>query len=153
MKTKKYSKGFTLVELLVVIAIIGILAAVVLVSLSSQRKKAGFANATRVASSLSPVMTDCYMRAKVMTDPTGATTGGGTLCDGAALTWPDLTAANIGVTCKYANVNNAADTQAFAICCDTDTAANDSMVTCNGANGGSCVQATNDYTAAPCNAL
>ena len=40
MKTKKYSKGFTLVELLVVIAIIGILAAVVLVSLSSSRGKA-----------------------------------------------------------------------------------------------------------------
>lgn len=54
-----YKKGFTLIELLVVIAIIGILASVVMVSLSSSREKANAAATKKVLSSFQRTILSC----------------------------------------------------------------------------------------------
>jgi prepilin-type N-terminal cleavage/methylation domain-containing protein len=56
---KKNNSSFTLVELMVVIAIIGILAGVVLVSMSSYGKKARASRALSQASSVIPSMISC----------------------------------------------------------------------------------------------
>lgn len=123
MKTKKYSKGFTLVELLVVIAIIGILAAVVLVSLASQRDKARRSSAQQTIKSVMPAAVGCLTEGGNVQAPTNTSTGGGNVCSLGSYTgtvWPTLA----GTSCTYGTMTATPATQASATPSITCTAGN-----------------------------
>lgn len=131
MKTKR-NKGFTLVELLVVIAIIGILAAIVMVSLNSAKNKAKAASFKATSSSAQAAAIQC--------DDSGGTLVAGAaiaMCSNAdpATVWPTMAAntcaaaGNTGNT--YAVTDGSAGDGLFEYTVDCDIAGSTYTTTCD----------------------
>jgi len=76
-KIQNSRDAFTLIELMVAIAIVGILAAVVLVSMSSYGKKARASKVLAQLSSAIPSMVSCWGNGKFVKDPVDS---GGAIC-------------------------------------------------------------------------
>ncbi|OGI27603.1 MAG: hypothetical protein A2359_04745 [Candidatus Moranbacteria bacterium RIFOXYB1_FULL_43_19] len=133
MINKKYSKGFTLIELLVVIAIIGILAAVVLVSIAGGRDRARLSAAKQSVMSIMPFLIDCSMRGVAIT--THGATGGGVSCTGAP-NWPALAgcAVTTGSTAECCYTGDLTDGDV-----DVDCRAADFRCDVTGTSAGACL--------------
>lgn len=97
---KKCKRGFTLIELLVVVAIIGILAGIVVISLTSARERSRKASLQTTMASLMPVMSMCQNDGETVQ----AVVAGGSVCSGTEITetYPNpLLPANLGAGWSY----------------------------------------------------
>jgi len=98
----KKLKGFTLIELLIVIAIIGILASIVIVSMSGVRAKGNTAGYKTTLSSLQPALLTCCIASTI----TAYSAKGTDVCTAAIQAlWPSATQMKVSSSVAFGITN------------------------------------------------
>ncbi|MEA2007125.1 MAG: type II secretion system protein [Patescibacteria group bacterium] len=123
-------KGFTLIELLLVIAIIGILAAVLFVSLGSQRDRARETAFKESMRSIVPAATICRDRGQTVVSGTANSTDD--VCGDSSAQYPGIPVCN-GTTGSFVDITVADGTtdQWTAVATCTTSAGDDCDATCD----------------------
>lgn len=105
-KIMSYDKrGFTLIELLLVIAIIGILSAVVFISLGNQRERAKLSAILQAADGTLAIAQECYFRVEEVDLPNDATDPTNEICQHSRTVWPSISVDE----CQYSAVGGTSD--------------------------------------------
>jgi prepilin-type N-terminal cleavage/methylation domain-containing protein len=141
---QKKEKGFTLVELLLAMAVISILSGAILVSISSQRKRAFQSKMLSELSGTIQPMLMCRTDDNGIVPPTGGA-GGGNICDTGSEygTWPSTSGNDFG---NYTSTDGDWDDGSWhfyiddgtrRICCNSGSARCHDLVT-----GGACNNTT-----------
>ena len=118
------------------VAIIGILAAIVLVSLNSARGRARLGSLQATLASTTTLAALCTNDGSSVSTPTSATVGGGDICDDTSITaevWPSLQSQSLG---------GSNSPYSYTTTSDTTVSSSDSAgvaVTCTVATG-SCIR-------------
>jgi len=109
----RYRKAFTLIEVLIVVAIIGILAGIILVSLSSAKQKSKDVAVLKMMLGTRGVASICYYSGVAINWPTTLNT----ICAGNSL-WPDISVNSSGWVTNpgtpWCRVNYIGDTHPVA---------------------------------------